>query len=123
MWHRKTPGPGQVLASLDSCQINEGVKVLERIWDETDALVKEHWLAIARVAQALLEQSLLNEAELDALIADRPGAVMRVMLRHPSLLRDLALAFVERVGLVGARTASSLHHGKATRALLPTMWR
>jgi hypothetical protein len=43
--------------------------LMARLEDETQILVGEHWPAIKRVAEALTRRDILNQDELDALIA------------------------------------------------------
>jgi hypothetical protein len=64
--------PGRVVGTLNPDQNAKAFELLKRVRSQSDALVAEHWPAIERVAQALLQRPLLDEAELDALIADRP---------------------------------------------------
>jgi hypothetical protein len=67
--------PGDSLPPPDDLT-TENIRLLGRLWNETIALVRQHWGAIERVAQALLQRPILNEAELDALIVDRPLLVL-----------------------------------------------
>jgi hypothetical protein len=62
--------PGHI--ALDPHQSAKAQCLFERVREQTGALIQEHWPAIERVAQALLHRPLLDEAELDALIANRP---------------------------------------------------
>ena len=43
--------------------------ILARLQAETEALLAEHWPAVERVAQGLMTCDLLDQAELDRLIA------------------------------------------------------
>ena len=47
----------------------EASALFDRLWNETQALVQQHWQAIERVAAALLEHRALGQDKLDALIA------------------------------------------------------
>lgn len=49
--------------------------ILARLQAETEALLAEHWPAVERVAQALMTCDLLDQAELDRLIAGVHGRV------------------------------------------------
>src|SRR4051812_41475240 len=40
--------PGKVLGTLDPRQTAEAGRVLQRLWEESEALVEEHWPAIER---------------------------------------------------------------------------
>jgi hypothetical protein len=53
---------------LTSDQSAEATQLFNRISGETQALVEQHWSAIERTAAALLDRSVLNEHDIDALI-------------------------------------------------------
>jgi hypothetical protein len=46
----------------------EAVKLLERLWNETDVLIRQNWPAIERTADALLRRRHLTGDDVDALI-------------------------------------------------------
>ena len=46
--------------------------LLARLWEETETLVSGNRAAIERVAETLMVRDLIDEAELDALISNRP---------------------------------------------------
>ena len=52
-----------------SAFIESANAILRRLRDETKVLLTEHWPAIERVAQALITRNLLDQVELDRLIA------------------------------------------------------
>jgi len=58
---------------VNKAQLAEVNRLFRQSWHETEALVERHWPAIERTANALLSgRPLLDQDELDALIADRP---------------------------------------------------
>jgi hypothetical protein len=60
------PNPEAALKALGQSDAAE--TLWERLWQETKALVNEHWPAIERVAAAMLERRALNQSDIDALI-------------------------------------------------------
>ncbi len=70
---RKTPAEGEKvrieLSDEDQAYL---MALLARLWEETETLVSGNWAAIERVAEALTISDLIDEAELDALISNRP---------------------------------------------------
>ena len=59
------------MVTLNREQLVELNRLVDQWWKEVTALVEENWPAIERVAAALQERPLLNEGDLDVLIADR----------------------------------------------------
>jgi hypothetical protein len=58
---------------VNEAQFAEGSRLIKQSWQETEALVERHWPTIERTANALLSgRPLLDQDELDALIAGRP---------------------------------------------------
>jgi ATP-dependent Zn protease len=55
--------------TLTTEESSEACRLLERLWAETETLVAANWSAIMRAAEALLQQPMLSESELDRLIA------------------------------------------------------
>jgi ATP-dependent Zn protease len=53
---------------VDGAIIDHAIDLLSKIKAETETLVSDNWRTIHRVAQALMETSLMTEAELDRLI-------------------------------------------------------
>jgi hypothetical protein len=67
------PAPRQTgEISISREMLDEATSVLRHLEDETSALVVENWPAIERVADALMHRDVLLQADLDALIADKP---------------------------------------------------
>jgi hypothetical protein len=63
------PRPGtRVEVKVDSAVVDAAEATLKRLRHETEALLIEHWPAVDRVAQCLLNRNLLDQAELDRLI-------------------------------------------------------
>jgi ATP-dependent Zn protease len=63
---------GQV--DMNEAQRSEVTRLLGQSWQETKALVEQQWPAIERTANALLSgRPVIDQDELDALIADRPA--------------------------------------------------
>ncbi len=62
----------EVDAMLDDAAIDAANKLMDRLKQETLALVAQYWPAIERVAQALLTSRILYQAHIDLLVrADR----------------------------------------------------
>ena len=59
------------VVTLNREQLVELNRLVDQWWKEVTALVEENWPAIERVAEALQERLLINEGDLDVLIADR----------------------------------------------------
>jgi hypothetical protein len=66
------PGDDPTTVTLTEQQLADCNAVLGQLWDASAALVEDNWPAIERVAQALLVRRVLNQDDVDALIADRP---------------------------------------------------
>jgi hypothetical protein len=62
---------GETTFSLDASGFDEADDLLKQLCTEAQQLVDQHWSAIKRVAEGLLSQHSLTEAEIDALISDQ----------------------------------------------------
>ena len=56
--------------SLNAATLDNSKVILERLQQETKAILVEHWPAVKRVAKALCERSHLGQAELDRIASD-----------------------------------------------------
>ena len=65
----QVPHGEEIDIDVSSAFIESANAILRRLRDETKALLTEHWPAIERVAQTLMTCNLLDQAELDRLIA------------------------------------------------------
>ena len=63
------PEPEKLLKALATSV--EAKALFERFCRETEALVRDNWSAIERVAAAMLKRRVLHQADLDALIGTR----------------------------------------------------
>jgi ATP-dependent Zn protease len=70
---------GEAPVERNEAQNVEAARLLERSLKETGALVAQHWSAIERVANALLSGRMLDQDELDALIANRHALWKRTL--------------------------------------------
>jgi hypothetical protein len=60
--------------TVDRTIIESANVVITRLWEETKALLVEHWPAVQRVAEALMTCDLLDQAELDRLMQNRKAS-------------------------------------------------
>ena len=77
------PRPHEITLTRD--QGNEVNRIVDRLLKEVEHLVIEHWPAIERVAKALLAHRCLSQADVDALIADRPWSPLLERTADPRL--------------------------------------
>src|SRR6266508_4682503 len=56
--------------TLSERQLDEVNRLIDQWWKESATLVEKNWSAIRRVAEALLSRPLLNQDDVDALIAE-----------------------------------------------------
>jgi ATP-dependent Zn protease len=68
--------PQQDNFDLPESMLREASELLDELMKKSDLLVSEHWAAIERVAEALIARRVLNQNDLDDLIADRRSLEM-----------------------------------------------
>jgi ATP-dependent Zn protease len=67
------PGPGEQRAvEIPTAMVDEAVLMLKQLMAESRSLIEANWPAVERLAEALTSRDVLDQAQVDALIAGRP---------------------------------------------------